>query len=203
MATDRTELKRIVLREHNTWDTTLRRAVVYCPWCGEEITDGFDLHEFLVKRSAVPRDKQDLIMVLENVAPVHHQCHMRHGQTKEMTLKCYNAVAHILSPGAIGEWYVSLWRDHELSLPRGILYPPATQPIATAMRLINIGLRFRGVDTPGSWMTEDGIDVRGPVIQRWKTGRGRTPNGLEIRAETVASALNEGYWLDYLAPMIS
>ena len=203
MATGRTELKRVVLREHSTWDTKLRRAVVRCPWCGEEIDGGFDLHEYMVKRSAVPKDRQDLIMVLENVAPVHHQCHMQHGQTKEMTLKCYNAVAHILSPGRIGEWYVSLWRDHGLSLPQGILYPPPAHSLASAMRMINMGLHFRDIGAPMSWMTEDGIDVRGPVIQRWRTGKGRMPDGLEIRAGTVSRALVEGYWHTYLYHLVA
>ena len=202
MATSRTELKRVVLREHSTWDTKLRRAVVRCPWCGEEIKGGFDLHEYLVKRSAIPKDKQDLIMVLENVAPVHHRCHMRHGQTREMTARCYDAVAHTVSPSRIGEWYVSLWRDHGLSLPRGVLYPPSAHSLASAVRMIDVGLRFRGIDRPGCWMTEGGIDVRGPVIQRWKTGKGRTPDGIEIGAETVANALNEGYWLTYLDPIV-
>ena len=71
---DRTKLKIRLLYERKL-----------CDWCGGLITDSCDMHEWLIKRSAVPKRKQNKIFDPRNCALLHHSpCHMMHGQTKAM-----------------------------------------------------------------------------------------------------------------------
>ena len=66
---------------------------------------GWDAHEYLVKRLSVPKAKRDLIFVVENVVPLHHDCHMQYGQTAIVREKCLNrAIAH-LGATRIVAWY--------------------------------------------------------------------------------------------------
>jgi hypothetical protein len=117
----RGRLKLQVLRAYREWDPSIGRTVLRCAWCGEELSSGFDAHEYVVKRSAVPVDKQHLITVPENVVPVHHACHMRSGQTAAFTARCFEYAMSRLGAEPIGRWYVSLWQTHLLSVPRGDL----------------------------------------------------------------------------------
>tara|TARA_B100001123_G_C14964981_1_gene889266 strand:+ start:282 stop:653 length:372 start_codon:yes stop_codon:yes gene_type:complete len=56
-----------------------------CDWCDGLITDNCDMHEWLIKRSAVPKRKQNKIFDPRNCALLHHSpCHMMHGQTTAM-----------------------------------------------------------------------------------------------------------------------
>jgi hypothetical protein len=86
-----------------------------------ELASSFDAHEYLVKRSAVPLDKQHLITVPENVVPVHHACHMRWGQTVVFAVRCLEHAISRLGAERTGRWYVSLWETHGLSVPRGLV----------------------------------------------------------------------------------
>ena len=199
---DRATLKQSVMRAHTRWDQARRRMVCPCPWCGRPIEEGFDLHEFLVKRSAVPREQQDLIMQVPNLAPVHHACHMQHGQTRDFAIKCLRATALAITAMNVGQWYVALWREHGLSVPRGFLVPPRNCATGDAMRLIDSGLALRGIELPADWSTEDGDDVRGLAIQRWRQGQGRVADGVEISGSVVSAALSDGYWLAYLDAVI-
>jgi hypothetical protein len=120
---DRQQLRAI------TADNQLRtnhrgRHALQCPWCLEPVNEYGDLHEALVKRSAVPPDQQHLIMVHYNTVILHHGCHMGAGQTQEMKRRCLWALCKSRSAKAVGEWYVSLWRDHELSVRKGNLQAP-------------------------------------------------------------------------------
>ena len=118
---DRSVVRQRVFAYYNRWDAALGRVAVRCPWCGLEIVSGFHTHEGLVKRSAVPTDKQHLIFVPENVVPAHPRCHADHGQTVAMTARCLDYYASRGDIAATGRWYVSLWREHGLSVPRGDL----------------------------------------------------------------------------------
>jgi len=54
-----------------------------CDYCGE--TGATDMHEWLIKRSAVPKGAKQLRIFDErNCALLHHECHMLEGQTKDM-----------------------------------------------------------------------------------------------------------------------
>jgi hypothetical protein len=95
---------------------------VRCAICGKPVSRNcFELHEVLVKRGAVPKDRQHLIFVKENQVPLHPACHMEKGQTREGDKLCLLALCDRFGAGAIGGWYVSLWKDHGLSVPRGSL----------------------------------------------------------------------------------
>lgn len=56
-----------------------------CDWCNKWLFGLGDLHEWLVKRNALPKDKR--IFDERNCALLHHNCHMEHGQTTAMTEK--------------------------------------------------------------------------------------------------------------------
>ena len=71
-----------------------------------------------------PPTRQDLIFVVENVAPAHHECHMAHGATMECRRRCLEYAVHHLDAQRVGEWYVSLWRDQGLPMRRGTLEDP-------------------------------------------------------------------------------
>ena len=52
-----------------------------CDFCGD--LGATDMHEWLIKRSAVPKGRRQLQIFDErNCALLHHACHMTHGQTK-------------------------------------------------------------------------------------------------------------------------
>jgi len=57
-----------------------------CDYCGKD--GATDMHEWLIKRSAVPKGKQQLKIFDErNCALLHHTCHLGEGQTKAMKAK--------------------------------------------------------------------------------------------------------------------
>ena len=115
----RASLRHKVWVAHSHWPSEHRRKVVLCPWCEKVIQGGFDAHEYLVKRSVVPRAKQDLIFVPENVIPLHHECHMAHGQTRTMKVRCLRQAMRHIGAERIARWYLSLWQEHGVPVPRG------------------------------------------------------------------------------------
>ena len=118
---NRQVLRHRVWTAYQQWDGASGRLQVPCAWCGREITaaQGFDVHEYLVKRSAAPKAQQHLIMVVENCVPVHPSCHMQHGQTKAFALTSLAYACGTLGPERIARWYVSLWEQQNLAVPRG------------------------------------------------------------------------------------
>ncbi|NIV32835.1 MAG: hypothetical protein GWN58_26335 [Anaerolineae bacterium] len=168
--------------------------VVLCSWCGEPIEDEMDLHEYLVKRSSVSPDKQPLIMVPENLAPLHHSCHMAHGQEREMAVRCLHHIGHLRGLRRIGEWYVALWQEHELGVPRGILIPPGKESVPRARNYYERG-RTRQAAIPER---VDELQV-GYAIRAWRGKRVKLPEGTNaIMHERMVRAVDDGYWLDYL-----
>ena len=67
---------------------TLKRQLVedrgdVCDFCGD--FGATDMHEWLIKRSAVPKGRRQMKIFDErNCSLLHHACHMTHGQTKAM-----------------------------------------------------------------------------------------------------------------------
>ena len=71
---------RVNLREELKWRLLQERGDT-CDYCGE--AGATDMHEWLIKRSAVPKGRRQLQIFDErNCALLHHACHMTHGQTK-------------------------------------------------------------------------------------------------------------------------
>jgi len=205
--TDRIQLKAHICHTHSLYQPKLCKRVPLCPWCHDQIIDQYDLHEFLVKRSAVNKRDQDLIMVPENVVVVHHRCHMAFGQTKEMARRCLEQACKVLSPTRVGPWYVALWKKHNLSVPTGLLIPPKDCPLSLALTYIDKGLQFRGHSGPSSWKNEEGVDARSLTYKRWQ---GKSPGGLmkgkiggvTFSWDLLRLALDEGYWLNYLEGIV-
>lgn len=164
---------------------------------------GWDPHEWLVRRSAVPKNEQYLIFVPENVIPVHHHCH---NNSKELTRKCLiHLVPRVFPASQIGRWYQGLWNLAGLSLPHGILIPPKDLPIATRLRMFNKGCAILGLQID-DWETYNSVDVRGCVMARWagKTrGIPKLPKIWEgIPVARLYEAISTGYWIDYLEGVV-
>ena len=53
-----------------------------CDWCDRPLQGDADMHEWLIKRHLLPRDKR--IFDERNCALLHHTCHMAHGKSKQM-----------------------------------------------------------------------------------------------------------------------
>jgi hypothetical protein len=171
---------------------------VLCSWCGKPIENEMDLHEYLVKRSAVIPNKQPLIMVPENLAPLHPACHMSHGQASDMAVCCLHHMGHVLGLRSIGEWYVALWQKHGLSVPRGILIAPRQVSTAQARNYYERGRKHRA-DIPEE---VDELQV-GYAMQTWHHKRPSIPeNGHQALRKKIESVIDDGYWLDYLEGVI-
>lgn len=89
-----------------------RCAVCDCVLIGYQ---RIDLHEFLVKRNAVPEDKQDLIFVPENCVLIHRECHEN---SHEVDRKCLDYVLRFISAAKIADWYWQLTKQFS-GLPKG------------------------------------------------------------------------------------
>ena len=63
----------------------LMQERLQCDWCGKWLHGVGDLHEWLVKRNVLPKNNK--IFDERNCALLHHNCHMRYGQTRAMTEK--------------------------------------------------------------------------------------------------------------------
>lgn len=199
----RQELRAQVLRAHQQYISATKKLGLICPGCGQCITGGWDPHEWLVKRSAIPTDLQHLIFVPENVVPVHHECH---NNSKALTRKCLvHLVPTVFSAARIGMWYSDLWHVHGLSVPRGILYPPKTLPVSMRLRMFNKGCKILGLEIE-DWEVSDGTDIRGAVVQRW-AGKTRNVPKVPTKWNGVATsrlytAMFTGYWMDYLEGVV-
>lgn len=92
-----------------------------CAWCNGVIGNTtFDRHHWLIKRGALPRRFYDIINVLINVVPLHHSCHMAHGQSPQMKVKCLDFVGKIAGAEAVQVWYDEIMAMSHL--PKEILY---------------------------------------------------------------------------------
>jgi hypothetical protein len=209
---NRQTLKQKMLMAHRVWSPELKRSIVLCPWCGEPVTDAFDAHEYLVKRSGLNKKYHDLIMVPENVAPVHHYCkeetgegHIKNGQTREMTRRCLYYVARSLGADRIGRWYVSLWQDHGLGVKKGWLLQPHEVPMYQAREMFNKGYWL--VNDDCSRWSIDGVDVRDCAFAQFVPAEKRKAHHKELccaRATSprLVSYARSGYWLQYLEQII-
>lgn len=203
-------LRAEVYRTHTKYDEKTRRTGVRCVWCGE-ITYTADLHEALVKRSAVHKSRQHLIFVKTNVVPVCHDEHLEYGQSKEMVRRALDALCHRVGARRVGKWYVSLWEEHGLSVPKGLLVPRKMIPghriihhLETGAKLSNTVLPETddwNVKTPRGGTTDWRVWVATKRFMnynpRWASGRLVTEkNGL--RADTAVLLIEDGYYYDYL-----
>lgn len=149
-----------------------------------------------MKRSAVPVDKQYLIMVPTNCVPVHpnDECH---NQSKEMAHRCLShIVPRIYRAHQVGAWYVALWQEHGLSVPKGMLLPQKDIPMSTAYRLFKHGAAVLGMT---DWEPHGGQDVAALAILKWRGKKIKKPKSWgKYGLGSLLEAIDTGYWLDYL-----
>ena len=84
--------------------------LIICPWCGGAIKRPNDcvMHEWLIRRSALPVKRQYLIMHEYNCILAHHQCHADHETRREFKLRCAKAQFARYGRGTIVAWVASL-----------------------------------------------------------------------------------------------
>ena len=75
----------VTITNRNTLKEKLIEIRFDCDWCDRPLVGEGDMHEWLIKRSVLRRDKR--IFDERNCSILHHACHMAHGQTRAMTEK--------------------------------------------------------------------------------------------------------------------
>jgi len=75
----------VTITNRNTLKEKLIEIRFDCDWCDRPLVGEGDMHEWLIKRSVLRRDKR--IFDERNCSLLHHACHMAHGQTRAMTDK--------------------------------------------------------------------------------------------------------------------
>lgn len=177
-----------------------------CPVCDKPIENGWDLHEAIVARSAVPKDKQHLIMVRENCIPLHHTCHLERGNTELTTQKCIIALCRNIGADKVGGWYTSLWQKHDLSVPRGLLVPKKDHSVNMVMHLMNVGslVLGKGKLIVEEWNRRDDKGQYNLLSQAAVYWIGKRPRWRR-KAKDISGDLPEllkliytGYWVTYL-----
>ena len=101
-----------------------------CPLCSRPISRrwrdyAWDAHEYLVKRHSVPKAKQHLIFVPENVVPLHHSCHVQRGQTAIARERCLDYAIAVLGASTLGAERIAVWYRRiqpGISLPCGSIH---------------------------------------------------------------------------------
>jgi len=219
---DRVRLRQDVYRSGLGYSTLGGRSIVICPWCGEQIANHMegDLHEALVKRSAVPKDRQELIFVKHNCVLLHHGCHMAHGVEQEMTRRCLRYLAMTVGARYIGRWYYALWNEHGLAVNKGLLIPPKAIKVYEGVRLMEAGVIANRLSLPemedSDWVINPGTrhsrDFRALCVMRWRTTdlvtgkKGSLKKAYRppvmhagVSSDDLIEAVEAGYWLDYIA----
>jgi len=171
-------------------------GAVYCPWCERRVSAASELHEYLIKRNAIPPSKQPLIMTVENCILVHQGCHHQSGQTKAFRAKCLLHAAKHVGATRIGEWYYDLAHTELMSLPQGILAAKGTQTTySMALDFLQLGISASEVTLPSNWM---GHAATGQAILAW---RGKMADDIPLNGltqEYVVALIEAGRWLSYL-----
>lgn len=208
---DRLALKNEVYRAHIRWDNESASSIVACPWCKKTIStrEGADLHEALIKRGEVPREKQDLIFNKHNCVLLHRACHTQWGSSGAMVRRCLRAICEAVTARRVGEWYVSLYTEHKLHLRKGLLIPKKSMKVAQAMAYIPVGEELVGEILPESGWTIDPHtqhqrDFRALCIKSWQ---GKTYQKIQrppgewngVTREAIINIIDEGYWYSYLS----
>ena len=72
---------------------------------------GWDAHEYLAKRHSVPKAKQHLILVVKNVLPLNHACHVPYGQTASVREQCLRYAWAVLGTTTLGTGHIEIETD--------------------------------------------------------------------------------------------
>lgn len=90
-----------------------------CPWCAEAIkrVDDCVMHEWLIRRAALPVKLQHLIMHEYNCVLAHYQCHADHETTEEFKLRCAKAQFARYGRDKIKTWVASLMLRQVIAMP--------------------------------------------------------------------------------------
>jgi len=201
MTEQRNTINRIVAVRHTKWNKTTKTFCLICPWCKQPIRGKPHYHEWLVKRNAVPLDKQYLIFHEYNVVPLHPVCHEAHGQTKPMAKAMLFVMAALYGACTIATWYQQLRSEYLHYLPGGRLsqYPEEHQEI---VRLADLGMRLN--DTKyDNWQTTDGdFRVAAGLAHQGKAKSVRRTKMNGVSLEQMGGYIDEGRYLDFLLGII-
>ena len=199
METTREELRRRVHRAHSV--STGSGFKPKCPWCEKPVGSGAELHEWLVKRNQVPRNRQDLIMVKQNCILAHRACHQDHGQNVEFKIRSLDTACRALKAITIGPWY----RDLTLALPglkKGWLLPTKALPGHQIIRHLKAALDLHIPDHEDIIPHIDS-DGMAEAIRAFKGRRARGEGIPGMNHDALVHAMIEGYWYDYLKGVCS
>ena len=194
METSREELRRKVYREYTFYSGG--NQSVRCPWCNRKLTGGNHLHEWLIKRNAVPVQRQSLIMTPENCILVCGDCHDQFGQTKKFKMRCLAQAVRYLGATRIGTWYYDLSHSELRSLPQGDIFTRgATTSTTTIIRSLGLLVDTLSIAMPEHWQGHAAI---GQAILAW---RGKTHDNIslgDLNLSQLVKLIEEARWLSYL-----
>lgn len=178
----------------------------FCPSCLKELGSEFHVHEAFVKRGAVHIKKQPLIMVPENCIPVCPKCHGEIGQTEKMKAYCLAFASKTIGLTRVGQWYINLWQEHGLAIPKGYLVSEKKVPLNTSLIYMKDGLDLLGIPYHSwgeEWMFEN-RDLRYIVINSLRGKGEKLPETLNgVRTTSLFTAFDNGYWLHYISGVLA
>jgi len=119
----------LCLKTYSKWDPEEARNTISCVICGKPIDSDIAFHHWLVKRNAVAPKHHHLVDVPHNLVPMHNQlCHLPQGHSRDTKEKCLEWATDYQNAIAIASWYISLWKEHGLTIPTGTPPDELTEP---------------------------------------------------------------------------
>lgn len=146
-------------------------------------------------------------MVVENCIPVQHEAHIAKGNSNESLKKCALRMFNRVSARRVMDWYVSLWKEHDLSVNRGLLIPAKSRKVRALVPLIELGAAIHNKELPPTGWEVKGkkgtYDIRAQVAlkfqgksRKWKERIPEHHNGVET--DQLHIWLDEGLAAKYI-----
>jgi len=117
-----------------------------------------------------------------------------------MTRRCLAFIGNRLGYQRVGKWYTSLWQEHGLSVPKGLLIP---------LKLVKAYdvIRYCESLPEGDWQVPKKGDYRVWVATKWQGRRPKWSTGTipsewnGVSQQKVRETIESGYWKEYLEGM--
>jgi len=143
-------------------------------------------------------------MVEENCIPLDHDTHISIGGTRESTVKMMPPMFRNVGAERIGIWYSSLWKEHGLSVDRGILYPIEDLPVHELVHRMRLGADIHRNTLPADdyWMWDKTNYLAAVAVKlkgkspKWSRGLPREWKDFDM--PMLYEYMVDGHWALYL-----
>lgn len=160
-------------------------SLIECQLCFNQVLK-WDIHEALIKRSGVPKDRQAPIFHIANCVPLCKTCHREYGQLASTRAKLFVRIARTVALSTIFNWYGSLLEEHGLSLKRAPSITIKSWKFSSAWSWAQEAARLWELELPDDgWLytktlksgSEILVDYRAWVHVRWQGRRAKWSYG--------------------------